>query len=128
MSGGNISRSRYGAPGGEVRNHMVNRQKAYPRGDPKLKHWATSPMFRQVERGPRRPKAKAFGYQPWLTWKQGECGAGGGGGEELVQVAGEGGEGGAESGAAGEYAEAAEASAAGAEYGGGEPGLEFAGG
>ena len=33
----------------------------------------------------------------------------------------------AESGAAGEYAEAAEASAAGAEDGGGESGVEFAG-
>jgi hypothetical protein len=37
---------------------MQRDKKAYPRGDPKLKHWATSPVFWQVE----RPKAKALGY------------------------------------------------------------------
>ena len=34
-------------------------RKAYPRGDPKLKHWATSRDLVGVDRGPR--------LKPWLT-------------------------------------------------------------
>jgi hypothetical protein len=36
----------------------ARRQEGIPQGNPKLKHWATSPVFRRVE----RPKAKALGY------------------------------------------------------------------
>jgi hypothetical protein len=53
----------------------ARRQEGIPQGNPKLKHWATSPVFRRVE----RPKAKALGYleawrnrtlKLWGNWKQ----------------------------------------------------------